>query len=45
MAGRALDLSPAEPLVALQVLVAMRAGKLELAHDRNGNRRIILGNR
>jgi hypothetical protein len=33
IAGRTLDLLSAEPLVALQMLVAMRTRKLELAHD------------
>jgi hypothetical protein len=32
MARGALDLSSSKPFVALQVLFAMRAGKLELAH-------------
>src|ERR1043166_7361264 len=32
LARRALDLFSAQPLVTLQVLIAMRAGKFELAH-------------
>ena len=34
MAGRTLNLFSAHALVALQVLIALRAGKLELAHGR-----------
>jgi hypothetical protein len=33
IACRTLNLFSPEPLVALQVLIAMRARKLELAHD------------
>ena len=39
LARRALDLFSAEAVVALQMLVAMRTGKLELAHGRQGSRR------
>jgi hypothetical protein len=34
IARGALDLFPAEAFVSLQLLLAMRAGKLELAHGR-----------
>jgi hypothetical protein len=32
LARRTLDLLSAEAIIALQVLIAMRAGKLEIAH-------------
>ena len=32
MAGRALDFAPGKLLVALHMLLTMRAGKLEVAH-------------
>ena len=32
LAGRALNLPPAQPFIALQVLVALGAGELKLAH-------------
>jgi hypothetical protein len=32
MAGRTLDFAPGKLLVALQMLLTMRAGKFELAH-------------
>ena len=34
MASGTLDLFPAHALIALQVLITLRAGKLELTHDR-----------
>lgn len=40
LAGRALDLAPAETFVALQMLRAVRARELELAHGREPNRNI-----
>jgi hypothetical protein len=35
LARRALDLFSAEAIIALQVLVAVRTGKLEVAHGGN----------